>query len=67
LQKEHLENLREKEKDILKFQEIIEIDAALDIAYELKYLENYNTENLSSSMINSFKLLLGLIKATPKT
>jgi len=46
---------------------IIEIDAALDIAYELKYLENYKTENLSSSMINSFKLLSGLIKATPKT
>ncbi len=45
---------------------IIEIDAALDVAYELKYLENYNTENLSSSMINAFKLLSGLLKATLK-
>ena len=45
---------------------IIEIDAALDIAFELKYLENYDTKDLSLSMVNSFKILTGLIKATLK-
>lgn len=41
---------------------LIEIDAALDIAFDLKYLENYDTQNLSISMINCFKTLTGLIK-----
>ena len=45
---------------------IIEIDAALDIAFQLKYLENYDTKELSLSMVNSFKILTGLIKATLK-
>ena len=45
---------------------VVEIDAALDIAYELKYLENYDTQNLSSLIITCFKLLTGLIKATQK-
>ena len=45
---------------------IIEIDAALDIAFELKYLENFDNTDLSSSMVNTFKLLTGLIKATQK-
>ena len=45
---------------------IIEIDAALDIAFELKYLEGYDTQNLNLSMVNSFKILTGLIKATLK-
>jgi four helix bundle protein len=37
---------------------IIEIDAAINVAYELKYFENYNTENLSSSMINALNYYL---------
>ena len=45
---------------------VVEIDAALDIAYELKYLENYDTQNLSTLIITCFKLLTGLIKATQK-
>ncbi len=45
---------------------IIEIDAALDIAFELKYLVNFDTTDLNLSMVNSFKLLTGLIKATQK-
>ena len=46
---------------------IIEIDAALDIAFELKYLEGYDTQKLNLSMVNSFKILTGLIKATLKS
>ncbi len=45
---------------------IIEIDAALDIAKELSYLLNYDTNNLGNSMIKSFKILCGLIGAKPK-
>ncbi len=39
----------------------IEIDAALDIAKKLKYLENISVENLGAAMIQCFKLLTGLI------
>ena len=44
---------------------VIEIDAAIGIAFDLKYLENYETQNLSSSMINCFKMLTGLNKSRP--
>jgi len=40
---------------------VIEIDAALDIASDLKYLEGLQLENLSNSMIKCFKILSGLI------
>ena len=40
---------------------VIEIDAALDIASDLKYLENIDTSNLGKSMINCFKVLTGMI------
>jgi four helix bundle protein len=40
---------------------IVEIDAATDIALELGYLENKNLMQLSESMIQTFKLLSGLI------
>ncbi|HEV8506208.1 MAG TPA: four helix bundle protein [Chitinophagaceae bacterium] len=40
---------------------VIEIDAALDIASDLKYLTEIDTENLGRSMINCFKLLTGMI------
>ena len=45
---------------------LVEIDAALDIANELKYLDGYNLQNLNSSMVNCFKIITGLIKATSK-
>ena len=40
---------------------IIEIDAALDIAFSLKYLENVNTEILGQQMVHCFKMLTGMI------
>lgn len=41
---------------------VIEIDAALDIAFDLKYLENIIMESIANEMIACFKLLTGLIK-----
>lgn len=45
---------------------MIEIDAALDVANGLDYLNNYNTTKLGELMVNCFKMLSGLIgsKAT---
>ena len=40
---------------------LIEIDAALDIAKELKYLDNPELNQLEESMIRTFKILSGLI------
>jgi four helix bundle protein len=40
---------------------IIEIDAALDIANDLEYLNNYDLTKLGETMIRSFKMLSGLI------
>lgn len=40
---------------------IIEIDAALDIANDLKYLERMDTGTLGNEMLNCFKLLTGMI------
>ena len=40
---------------------IIEIDAALDIAKELKYLDSIDLNQLEESMIRTFKILSGLI------
>ncbi len=42
---------------------VIEIDAALDIAKEIEYLNNYDLTNLGESMIKCFKLLSGLIES----
>jgi four helix bundle protein len=42
---------------------IIEIDAASDIASDLKYLENYDVSRLGEEMLRSFKMLSGLIKS----
>jgi|SRR6185312_2690922 len=44
---------------------IVEIDAALDIAHELNYLSNFNLDPLQDSMIQTFKLLSGLILEKP--
>ncbi len=40
---------------------IIEIDAALDIANDLQYLQDYHMENLGKHMTSCFRLLTGLI------
>ena len=40
---------------------IVEIDAALDIAKELNYLDNFDLNQLQESMIKTFKILSGLI------
>jgi len=40
---------------------VIEIDAAVDIAKELHYLDTVSVENLGNQMIRCFKLLTGLI------
>ncbi|MEO8820714.1 MAG: four helix bundle protein [Ginsengibacter sp.] len=40
---------------------IVEIDAALDIAKELNYLDDFDLNQLQESMIKTFKLLSGLI------
>jgi len=45
---------------------VIEIDAALDIASDLSYLKEIETENLGKSMIKCFKLLTGMIGSNKK-
>ena len=40
---------------------IIEIDAALDIANDLNYINAYDTTKLGETMIRTFKILSGLI------
>lgn len=42
---------------------IIEIDAALDVAEKLNYFSNYKNENLKTTMLRTFEILSGLIKA----
>ena len=42
---------------------VIEIDAALDIAKELLYLENTNIDLLGKKTIQCFKILSGMIEA----
>lgn len=42
---------------------LIEVDAALDVAQDLNYLANTNTDLLGEAMIKCFKLLTGLIKS----
>ena len=41
---------------------VIEIDAALDVARDLHYLEKIETDKLGNAMISCFKLLTGLIR-----
>ncbi|MCB0648591.1 MAG: four helix bundle protein [Saprospiraceae bacterium] len=58
---------RKSSKERKRFYEIsrgslIEIDAALDVANDLGYLESYDMNPLGSAMIETFKLLSGLIK-----
>lgn len=58
---------RKSETERKRFYEIargsvIEIDAALDIASDLEYLNNADIKLLEEKMIACFKLLTGLIK-----
>ncbi len=41
---------------------VIEIDTAIDIAYELLYTTELKLEKLGVAIINTFKLLSGMIK-----
>ena len=41
---------------------VIEIDASLDIAQDLRYLEKIDVSNLGKTMITCFKVLTGLIR-----
>ena len=54
------ENERKRYYEIARGS-VIEIDAALDIANGLRYLENYNLDALREFMILTFKTLCGLI------
>jgi four helix bundle protein len=45
---------------------VIEIDAALDIIKTLGYLENRNIDLLGKLLIQSFKMLSGMIESTKK-
>jgi four helix bundle protein len=58
---------RKSEQERKRYYEIargsvVEIDAALDIAKELAYLNNLELTKLGESMIRCFKLLTGLIE-----
>ena len=58
---------RKSEAERKRYYEIakgsaIEIDAGLDIAANLAYLDGIKTESLGESMIICFKILTGLIK-----
>ena len=62
---------RKSEVERKRFYEIsrsslVEIDAALDIANELEYLNNYDTFKIGEAMVRCFKILTGLITAQIK-
>jgi four helix bundle protein len=42
---------------------VIEIDAAIDVAFRLNYLSGFDADPLSDVMVRCFKILTGLIKA----
>lgn len=44
---------------------VIEIDTALDLAYDLTYITKENTVVLGDALIKCFKTLSGLIKSNP--
>jgi len=59
---------RKSEAERKRFYEIargsvIEIDAALDIASDLKYLKGFTLNQLCESIIKCFKILTGLIES----
>lgn len=61
------ESSRKSEVERKRYYEIargsvIEIDAALDVANDLEYMKNFNSEKLGEAMIKMFKLLSGMIE-----
>jgi four helix bundle protein len=57
---------RKSEAERKRFYEIargslIEVDAALDVATDLRYLDALNTEQLGLLVVKTFKILCGLI------
>ncbi|MFT3908504.1 MAG: four helix bundle protein [Ferruginibacter sp.] len=48
-------------------ESIIEIDAAFDVAEKLNYFSNYNKDNLKTTMLRTYEILSGLIKALSKS
>ncbi|MBG9376511.1 four helix bundle protein [Panacibacter sp. DH6] len=42
---------------------VIEIDAALDVAKEINYLDNYKIDHLGEVIVRTFKILTGLINS----
>ncbi len=62
---------RKSEVERKRFYEVargsmIEIDAALDVAYDLSYLQNLNADAVGDAMVRCFKMLSGLINSTMK-
>lgn len=60
---------RKSEVERKRFYEIsrgsvIEIDAAVDIASDLDYLQGLNLEKLGETMVRCFKMLTGMITST---
>ena len=45
---------------------LVEVDAILELAYEMNYVQIEQAENLGKLIISSFKLLTGLINSTNK-
>ena len=43
---------------------IVEIDAAIDIAFDLNYLDKMNLEKLGETMVRCFKMLTAMINST---
>ena len=57
---------RKSETERKRFYEVargsvVEIDATLDIANSLHYLDNFNLDNLKECTIKTFKILYGMI------
>ena len=46
---------------------VIEIDTAIDLAFELKYCNMNSLQNLGPLIISNFKQLTGLINSQPNT
>ncbi len=45
---------------------VVEIDAAIDIAYELNYLKNIPIDILGEAMVRCFKMLTAMINSSTK-
>lgn len=57
---------RKSETERKRFYEIargslVEVDAALDVAFDLHYLAKFNSDQLGTILVQTFKILSGLI------